>query len=41
MGFVLGKTEVGELDDMVGILVDQVDGMEDTWEDILELVCLS
>ena len=23
---------------MVGVLVDQIDGMEDTWEDILEIV---
>ena len=36
--FVLAYNEAEELDDMVGVLVDQVDGMEDTWEDILEAV---
>ena len=38
VGFALGKTEVEELEDTVGILLDQVDGMENAWEDILELV---
>ena len=37
-GFVLAYNEAEELDDMVGVLVDQIDGMEDTWEDILEVV---
>jgi hypothetical protein len=37
-GFCLtyGKEEV--LDNMVGVLMDQIDGMEDTWEDILAVV---
>jgi hypothetical protein len=37
-GIVLAYGEAEELDDMVGVLVDQIDGMEDTWEYILEVV---
>ena len=37
-GLVLAYNEAVELDDMVGALVDQIDGMEDTWEAILEAV---
>ena len=37
-GFVLAYNKAEELDDMVGVLVDQIDGIEDTWEDILEVV---
>jgi hypothetical protein len=37
-GFVLSYNKAEELDDMVGVLVDQIDGMEDTWEYILEVV---
>ena len=37
-GLVLAYNEAVELDDMVGALVDQIDGMEDTWEAILEVI---
>jgi hypothetical protein len=37
-GFALAYNNAEELDDMVGVLVDKIDDMEDTWEDILEVV---
>jgi hypothetical protein len=36
--FVLAYGDAEELDDMVGVLVDKIDDMEDTWEDVLEVV---
>ena len=37
-GFALAYSDAEELDDMVGVLVDKIDDMEDTWEDVLEVV---
>ena len=37
-GFALAYNNAEELDDMVGVLVDKIEDMEDTWEDVLEVV---
>ena len=37
-GFDLTYNEPKEFDDMVGVLVDQIDGMEDTWDNIIKIV---
>ena len=37
-GYGLTYSEAEKLDDMVGVLMDQVDGMDNTWEDILVVV---
>jgi hypothetical protein len=36
--FALAYSDAEELDDMVGVLVDKIEDMEDTWEDVLEIV---
>jgi hypothetical protein len=36
--FALAYSDAKELDDMVGVLVDKIEDMEDTWEDVLEVV---
>ena len=36
--FALAYSDAEELDDMVGVLVDKIEDMEDTWEDVLEVV---
>ena len=37
-GFNLSLNEAEELNDMVGVLVDQIDDMEDLWDDIIEII---
>ena len=37
-GFGLTYGEAETLDDMVGVLLDQIDGMDDAWDNILTLV---
>jgi hypothetical protein len=37
-GFGITYDEAITLDDMVGVLLDKVDGMDDAWDDILTLV---
>ena len=37
-GFDLSRNEAEHLDDMMGIMVDQMDAMEDLWDDIIEIV---
>ena len=37
-GFDLSLNEAKHLDAMVGVLVDQIDDMEDSWDDITEIV---
>jgi hypothetical protein len=37
-GFDLSRKEAEHLDDMIGVMVDQIDAMEDLWEDIIEIV---
>ena len=36
-GFDLSRNEAEQLDDMVEVIIEQVEAMEDLWDDIIEI----